>query len=67
MLQLEVLTNQVKDADSNKPPILFIHGMWHGAWCWVPNFLPYFAELGYKGHAMSLSNHAGSPRKKAFN
>ena len=67
MLQLEVLTNKVKDTHSNKPSILFVHGMWHGAWCWEPNFLPYFGKLGYKGYAMSLSNHAGSPRKKAFN
>jgi len=67
MLQLEILQNKVKDEQSNKPPILFLHGMWHGAWCWESYFLPYFGKLGYKSYAMSLSNHAGSPRKKAFN
>lgn len=65
MKKLELISNQVKE--SSNPPILFIHGMWHGAWCWEPYFLPYFKELGYKAYALSLSNHSNSPRKKAFN
>ncbi len=65
MKTLELISNGVKN--SNNPPILFIHGMWHGAWCWEPYFLPYFKEMGYKAYALSLSNHANSPKKKSFN
>ena len=41
-------------------PILFVHGMWHGAWCWTEHFLPYFARHGYVSHALSLRGHGGS-------
>ncbi len=44
-------------------PLLFVHGMWHGAWCWEENFLPYFAEHGYHVSALSLRGHAGSEGK----
>lgn len=41
-------------------PLLFIHGKWHGAWCWDEHFLPYFAAHGYDCTALSLRGHAGS-------
>lgn len=41
-------------------PLLFIHGMWHGAWCWDEFFLPFFADAGYHVAALSLRGHAGS-------
>ncbi len=66
MATLEVLENNPKNI-TGKYPILFLHGMWHGAWVWKKYFLPRFEKLGYKAYAMSLSNHANSPRKKAFN
>jgi pimeloyl-ACP methyl ester carboxylesterase len=37
--------------------------MWHGAWCWDENFLPFFAEYGYRAVALSLRGHAGSEGK----
>jgi len=40
-------------------PILFVHGMWHAAWCWE-KFQPYFAAHGYESHAMSLRGHGYS-------
>lgn len=46
---------------TNKPPLLFIHGAYVGAWCWQPHFLPYFAEHGYHSFALSLQGHGGSP------
>ena len=60
-MQLEIL-HQSK-SNSKKQSILFLHGMWHGAWCWEPHFMPYFSELGYNVYAMSLRNHAGSEQK----
>ncbi|MGA8054581.1 MAG: alpha/beta fold hydrolase [Burkholderiales bacterium] len=41
-------------------PLLFIHGAFVGAWCWTPNFLPYFAENGFDAYAVSLRGHGGS-------
>jgi len=43
------------------PPLLFVHGAWHGAWCWDLGFMEYLAERGYDCHAVSLRGHAGSP------
>lgn len=44
-------------------PLLFIHGAWHGAWCWAEHFLPYFAEHGYDTYAPSLRGHGQSSGK----
>ena len=41
-------------------PLLFVHGAWHGAWCWDVHFLPYFAQQGYAAHALSLRGHGQS-------
>lgn len=45
-------------------PLLFVHGAWHGAWCWEEFFLPYFAQQGYHAHALSLRGHGDSPKTK---
>ncbi len=45
-------------------PILFVHGVWHAAWCWEEHFLPYFAQNGYDAYALSLRGHGGSPGPK---
>jgi pimeloyl-ACP methyl ester carboxylesterase len=41
-------------------PLFFVHGSYHGAWCWEEHFLPYFAERGHDCHAVSLRGHGGS-------
>ena len=58
-MHLEVITHEPA-ADTHPTPLLFVHGMWHGAWCWSENFLPYFAQHGYKSHALSLRGHGVS-------
>lgn len=45
---------------SHKEPIVFVHGMWGGAWYWEP-FMEYFADLGYVSYALDLRGHHGSP------
>lgn len=40
-------------------PILFVHGMWHAAWCWHENFFEYFEERGLAAHALNLRGHGG--------
>jgi pimeloyl-ACP methyl ester carboxylesterase len=44
----------------SRPPLLFIHGSYHGAWCYAEHFLPFFSALGYDAAALSLRGHAGS-------
>lgn len=58
-LRLENIT-QWSANRTHKTPLLFVHGMWHGAWCWDEFFLPYFADHGYHVNALSLRGHAGS-------
>jgi pimeloyl-ACP methyl ester carboxylesterase len=41
-------------------PLLFVHGAWHGAWCWDEHFLDYFAQHGFAAHALSLRGHGHS-------
>ena len=47
------------------PCILFVHGSYHGAWCWAERFMPYFATApggGYDCWAVSLRGQGGSER-----
>jgi pimeloyl-ACP methyl ester carboxylesterase len=61
-MRIETITRTPKN-QTHKTPLLFVHGMWHGAWCWDEFFLPYFAEQGYQATALSLRGHAGSEGK----
>ena len=61
-MKLEVITRIPKE-QKYKTPLLFVHGMWHGAWCWDEFFLPFFADAGYHVTALSLRGHAGSEGK----
>jgi len=47
-------------------PLLFVHGAWHGAWCWDEHFLPYFAEHGYASHALDLRGHGKSDNPRSL-
>ena len=58
-MHLEVVTHTPKTA-MRSTPLLFVHGAWHGAWCWEENFLPYFAQAGYHSHALDLRGHGKS-------
>ena len=42
------------------PPLLFVHGSAHGAWCWAEHFLDFFAEHGFDAYALSLRGHGSS-------
>lgn len=64
-MKLEIISKQPK-GNSRSVPILFIHGAWHGAWCWEKYFMPYFAENGYACYALSLRGHGESERPKRF-
>jgi len=58
-MKLEVICEKPK-GKAHPTPLLFVHGKWHGAWCWAEYFLPYFARHGYTSYALSLRGHAAS-------
>ena len=58
-MRLETLS-RTPNPQTHSTPLLFIHGMWHGAWRWDETFLPFFADNGYRATALSLRGHAGS-------
>eukprot|EP00537_Pseudo-nitzschia_pungens_P003210 CAMPEP_0172358108 /NCGR_PEP_ID=MMETSP1060-20121228/2419_1 /TAXON_ID=37318 /ORGANISM="Pseudo-nitzschia pungens, Strain cf. cingulata" /LENGTH=384 /DNA_ID=CAMNT_0013079131 /DNA_START=103 /DNA_END=1257 /DNA_ORIENTATION=- len=47
-----------------KPPILFLHGSFHGAWCWRERYMPFFAEQGHPCVAFSWRGTGGTPAGK---
>lgn len=58
-MRIELITRAPASA-SDRGHLLFIHGGFHGAWCWDEHFLPWFAARGFTAHALSLRGHAGS-------
>jgi len=44
-------------------PILFQHGMWHGAWCWWL-WQELLAEWGWENTSISLPGHGESPLQR---
>lgn len=55
---LELLRQQPAQP-SEHPPILFMHGIFVGAWCWQ-HFLPDFAAQGHDSWAVSFRGHGNS-------
>jgi pimeloyl-ACP methyl ester carboxylesterase len=60
---LEVL-DKGSCSEAHPVPLLFVHGGWHGAWCWDDHFLDFFADAGYRAVAVSLRGHCTSPTRK---
>lgn len=38
----------------NRPPLVFVHGSFHAAWCWAEHWLPFFSQNGFDSYALSL-------------
>lgn len=45
--------------------LLFVHGMWHGAWCWEM-WQELFALWGWDSVAFSLPGHGRSPQQRTI-
>jgi pimeloyl-ACP methyl ester carboxylesterase len=60
---LEVI-DTMPSGESQKASLLFVHGAWHGAWCWDEHFLDFFAAKGYRSLAISLRGHGKSSAPK---
>jgi pimeloyl-ACP methyl ester carboxylesterase len=58
-MKLELIS-RLSDEKTHAPPLLFVHGAWHAAWCWQEYFIPYFAARGWDCYAFSLRGHGGS-------
>lgn len=58
-MNLEVIDRYSNEAKFSTP-LLFVHGAWHGAWCWDVHFLNFFAAQGFNVHAVSLRGHGHS-------
>lgn len=66
-LNMEVIVQKgvvVKDPDernktSENPPLVFVHGSYHAAWCWAEHWLPFFSASGYDCYAISLLGQVG--------
>lgn len=53
-------TEQADAGVEGRPPLLFVPGLGHGAWCWAESWLPRAAEQGWSAHALSLRAHGSS-------
>jgi len=58
-MKLELIS-RYPSAGAHHIPLLFVHGAWHGAWCWDVHFLDYFTRNGFAAHAVSLRGHGES-------
>jgi pimeloyl-ACP methyl ester carboxylesterase len=58
------LIDKGSSSDTHPTPLLFVHGGWHGAWCWDEHFLDFFAGAGYRAIALSVRGHGNSPTTK---
>lgn len=52
--------SELPSEDTGKPPLLFVPGLRHGAWCFSEHWLGHAAERGFPAYAMSLRGHGGS-------
>jgi len=54
------LLSVLPEVGTGKPPLLFVHGLAHGAWCFAEHWLPAAAEHGFPAYAVSVRGHGAS-------
>lgn len=62
---IHVIAHQ-PEGEAHPLPVLFVHGAWHGAWCWEPHFLPAFAAKGFASYALDLRGHGKTPNDRVM-
>jgi non-heme chloroperoxidase len=65
-MNLEILFRKA-EGNSSRPPLLFVHGAYVGAWCWEEHFLDWFAARGFRCFALSLRGHGASEGRERLN
>ncbi|EQA43941.1 putative lysophospholipase [Leptospira broomii serovar Hurstbridge str. 5399] len=63
-MNLNTIVRHPTKKSKHRIPLVFVHGAWHGAWCWDEFFLPYFASKGFEANAFDLRGHGESDGKK---
>ncbi|KAJ1443241.1 Alpha/Beta hydrolase fold [Sesbania bispinosa] len=56
-LSMEVIVQKGSEKERGNvecPPLVFVHGSYHAAWCWAQHWLPFFSASGYDCYALSL-------------
>ncbi|TVU13943.1 hypothetical protein EJB05_37383, partial [Eragrostis curvula] len=54
-LDLEIIAQSPPaPAPGERPPLVFVHGSFHAAWCWAEHWLPFFTRAGFPCYALSL-------------
>lgn len=64
-MALEIRTHRAQ-REANLKPLLFVHGVCHGAWCWA-NWQAWWAERGRSSFALSLRGHGASEGREGLN
>jgi len=62
---LELLHRAPASDSGRRPPLLFIHGMGHGAWMWDEHWMPAASALGWDCWALSVRGHGESEGREA--
>lgn len=60
-LEPQWVVREAKDSRQN-PPMVFVHGIYHGAWCWEEKFFGYFLSRGHSCHAVQLPSTRDLPK-----
>ncbi|MCB9227797.1 MAG: alpha/beta hydrolase [Chitinophagales bacterium] len=50
-----------------KETIVFVHGAWHGAWCWEAFFIPFFKKQGFNCYTYNILKHDKPGDTKGIN
>ncbi len=58
------VASALPSSDEGRPPLLMVHGIAHGAWCFAENWIPAAAERGWPAYAVSLRGHGDSGGKR---
>jgi len=56
-----------KQKQMEKDTIIFVHGAWHGKWCWDKYFKPTFLSHGYQVITFNLPGHDKAGKIKGIN
>lgn len=66
LAQREIIT-RLPGRPAFRPPLLFVHGGLHGAWCWDEHWMPEAARRGWPTYAVSLRGHGRSGGRSQLN
>ena len=59
-VSMKVTTCMPPQSSPNKPVLLFLHGSFHGGWCWTEKFFPFFVQKGYPVVALDTRGTGGT-------